>query len=131
MRNLVRKPLPWMVLAECAIVVALVMVAWHLVAAPPVQEVPAAPAAPAPLQAGDAARPISADVTARSPARSLLPGLNLDASFWRLRLAALNSGEAAFEALEWRLVHSAMNAAQRYVESVVLPSLARAERRRR
>jgi len=120
-----------MVLAECAIVVALVMVAWHLVAAPPGQEVPAAPAAPAPLQAGDAARPISADVTARSPARSLLPGLNLDASFWRLRLAALNSGEAAFEALEWRLVHSAMNAAQRYVESVVLPSLARAERRRR
>ena len=131
MRNLVRKPLPWMVLAECAIVAALVMVAWHLVAAPPVQEVPAAPAAPAPLQAGDAARPISADATARSPARSLLPGLNLDASFWRLRLAALNSGEAAFEALEWRLVHSAMNAAQRYVESVVLPSLARAERRRR
>jgi hypothetical protein len=131
MRNLVRKPLPWMVLAECAIVAALVMVAWHLVAAPPVQEVPAAPAALAPLQAGDAARPISADVTARSPARSLLPGLNLDASFWRLRLAALNSGEAAFEALEWRLVHSAMNAAQRYVESVVLPSLARAERRRR
>jgi hypothetical protein len=131
MRNLVRKPLPWMVLAECAIVAALVMVAWHLVAAPPVQEVPGAPAAPAPLQAGDAARPISADVTARSPARSLLPGLNLDASFWRLRLAALNSGEAAFEALEWRLVHSAMNAAQRYVESVVLPSLARAERRRR
>jgi len=131
MRNLVRKPLPWMVLAECAIVAALVMVAWHLVAAPPVQEVPAAPAAPAPLQAGEAARPISADATARSPARSLLPGLNLDASFWRLRLAALNSGEAAFEALEWRLVHSAMNAAQRYVESVVLPSLARAERRRR
>ena len=131
MRNLVRKPLPWMVLAECAVVAALVMVAWHLVAAPPVQEVPAGPAAPAPLQAGDAARPISADVTARSPARPLLPGLNLDASFWRLRLAALNSGEAAFEALEWRLVHSAMNAAQRYVESVVLPSLARAERRRR
>ena len=131
MRNLVRKPLPWMVLAECAIVGALVMVAWHLVAAPPVQEVPAAPAAPAPLQAGDAAGPISAGVMARSPARPLLPGLNFDASFWRLRLAALNSGEAAFEALEWRFAHSAMNAAQRYVESVVLPSVARAERRRR
>ena len=131
MRNLVRKPLPWMVLTECAIVAALILVAWHLVAASPGQEGPAAPVAPAPAQAGDATGPISADVTARPPARPLLPRLNLEASFWRLRLAALNSGEAAFEALEWRLVHSAMNAAQRYVESVVLPSLARAERRRR
>ena len=119
-----------MVLAECAIVAALVMVAWHLVAVPPVQEIPAAPAAPAPI-AGDATGPISADVTARSPARPLLPGLNVDASFWRLRLAELNSGEAAVEVLEWKLVHSAMNAAHRYVVSVVLPSLARAERVRR
>lgn len=131
MRNLARKPLPWVVLAECAIVAALVVVAWHLVAAAPLQEVPAAPAAPAPSQAGDATGPISADVTARPPAHPLLPGLNVDASFWQLRLAELNRGDAAFEALEWRLVHSAMDATHRYVESVVLPSLARAERRRR
>jgi hypothetical protein len=131
MRRLVRKPLPWMVLAECAIVATLVVVAWHLVAAAPLQEVPVPPAASAPPQPGDATGPISADVTVRPPARPLLPGLNVDASFWRLRLAELNSDEAAFETLEWRLVHSAMNAAHRYVESVVLPSLARAERARR
>ena len=36
MRNLLRKPLPWMVLAECAVVAALLLVAWHLIANPPV-----------------------------------------------------------------------------------------------
>jgi len=34
MRNLLRKPLPWMVVSECAIVAALAMVAWHMVASP-------------------------------------------------------------------------------------------------
>src|ERR1019366_6146166 len=99
MRNLARKPLPWVVLAECAIVAALVVVAWHLVAAAPLQEVPAAPAAPAPSPAGAAARAISADVTPRPPPPPPLPGLNVDASFWQLRLAELNRGDAAFEAL--------------------------------
>jgi hypothetical protein len=58
------------------------------------------------------------------------PGLNFDAGFWRLRLADLNRGQAQFEALEWRLVRSAMDAAHRYVESVVIPSILRAERGR-
>jgi hypothetical protein len=130
MRNLVRKPLTWIVLAECALVAALVMVAWHMVAGAPAQEVPAAPGASAPATAGDATGPVSVDVSAQSPpiARGLLPGLNVDANFWRVRLAELNRSEAAFEVLEWKLVHSAMDTAHRYVESVVLPSIARAER---
>ncbi len=130
MRNLLRKPLPWMVLAECAIVAALVMVAWHLIASPPAQHSFAAPAASQAPEAGGAKGPVSADVPAQSPARPLLPGLNVDANFWRIRLAELNHGEAAFELLEWRLVHSVINTAHRYVESVVLPSVRRAERRR-
>jgi hypothetical protein len=62
-------------------------------------------------------------------ARPTVPGLNFEASFWRLRLAELNRGQAAFEALEWKLVHSAIGAARHYIESVVLPSVTRAERR--
>jgi hypothetical protein len=131
MRNLLSKPLSWMVLAECAAVTALVMVAWHLVAGAGVPEVLLLPVASPPAQAGDVAQPVSVDANTQSktPDRLLLPGLNVDANFWRLRFAELNQGEAAFELLEWRLVHSAMDAAHRYVESVVLPSVAQAERR--
>jgi hypothetical protein len=130
MRNLLRKPLPWMVLAECAIVAALLLVAWHLIANPPVIDanVPAEVAAPA--ESDGAGAPIVPGPSGQSKPQGvpLLPGLNFESSFWRLRLAELNRGQAAFEALEWRLVHSAMNAARRYVESVVLPAVTRAER---
>jgi hypothetical protein len=130
MGNLLRKPLTWMVVAECAVVAARVIVAWHLFATASIQEVPIRPGASPPAEAGDVTGSVPAGVTAESktPALALLPGLNLDANFWRLRLAELNRGEAEFELLEWRLVRSGMEAAHRYVESVVLPSIARAER---
>jgi len=131
MRNLLRKPLPWIVLAECAVVAALVIVAWHLVATAPATDIsiptPATPAAGENSSMGPASSVVAAQ---RKPARTQAPGLNLETNFWRLRLAELNHGEASFEALEWKLVHSAMDAAHRYVESVVLPSIARAERRK-
>jgi hypothetical protein len=129
MRNLLRKPLPWIVLAECAVVATLVIVAWHLVATAPATDIsiptPATSAAGENSSMGPASSVVAAQ---RKPAPAPAPGLNLDTNFWRLRLAELNHGEASFEALEWKLVHSAMDAAQRYVESVVLPSIARAER---
>ena len=130
MRNLLRKPLHWMVLAECAIVAALLLVAWHLIASPPViSNVPAE--VPAPAESGEAGAPVAPAPAGQSKHQAvpLLPGLNFEADFWRMRLAELNRGQAAFEALEWKLVHSAMAAARRYVESVVLPAVTRAERR--
>jgi hypothetical protein len=132
MRNLLRKPLPWMVLAECSIVVALIMVAWHMITSPPVQAVLGVPAASPPAQAGESMGPVSTGVTVQpsSTIPALLPGLNVDPNFWRLRLVQLNRGETSFELLEWRLVHALMDAAHRYVESVVMPSIAQAERRR-
>ena len=130
MRNLLRKPLPWIVICECAIVAALAMVAWHMVAsrpAPPVSGVQAAaPTAQASQPVGPA--PKTPARTAEAPVHPLLPGLNLDSSFWRMRLAELNQGENSFEQLEWRIVHAVIDAARRYVKSVVMPSLARAER---
>lgn len=127
MRYLLRKPLTWMILAECIVVATLALLVWHLFAASHDQ------AAAAPL---GASAPLSPDATASaSPGLPILPnaiarqlpGLNVDPGFWRLRLAELNRDEAAFEQLEWRIVHSAMDTTQRYVESVVLPSVMRAE----
>jgi hypothetical protein len=131
MRNLRRKPLLWMVVAECAVVSALVIVAWHMVAGVPAQEAAIPPAASPASAAADGMGPVSVDLTPPSnPATSsLLPGLNVNVNFWRSRLVDLNRSEAAFELLEWRLVHSAMDTIHRYVESVVLPSITRAEGR--
>jgi hypothetical protein len=128
MRNLLRKPLTWMILAECAVVAALILMAWHLIAA----SAPAVAAPPAllPAPASDPAAETSPAAPKRSKAIvRQLPGLNVDTGFWRLRLMELNREEAALELLEWRIVHSAMDTVQRYMESVVLPSVERAERR--
>lgn len=131
MRRVFTKPLTWMVLAEVVVVTALVGVAWHLVAGV------ARPAAPLvlPTVTGAPADTAVPDVTADAvnpPATStapLLPGLTVDPAFWRVRLAALNGAEAQVEALEWRIVHSAMDTVRRYVDSVVVPAVERAEGR--
>jgi hypothetical protein len=130
MRNLLRKPLPWIVICECAIVAALAMVAWHMVASHPASPVFGVQAAAPTTPAGRPASPAP-----RTPARKaeavvppLLPGLNLASSFWKGRLAELNQGESSFEQLEWKIVHAVMDAARRYVKSVVMPAVARAER---
>ena len=130
MRNLLSKPLPWMVVAECAIVAALAMVAWHLVASPPASQISGAQAASPTAHASEpqAAGPKVVAGKVKTPVDPLLPGLNIDASFWRLRLAELNRGESSFEQLEWRIVHAAMDAARHYVKSVVVPAVVRAER---
>jgi hypothetical protein len=120
-----------MVIAECVVVTLLIVVVWNVVAA-----------AAATSQHGAAPSTQGVDLSAASPTPSLpdvpqaakpatppqLPGLNLNAGFWRVRLGQLNSEQVTFEQLEWRLVHSAMDAAQGYLETVVLPSITRAER---
>jgi hypothetical protein len=130
MRNLLRKPLPWIVICECAIVAALAMVAWHMVASPPPSPVfgvqAAAPTPPAGRPASPAPRMPAGNANAEVP--PLLPGLNVDSSFWKGRLAELNRGESSFEQLEWKIVHAVMDAARRYVKSVVMPAVTRAER---
>jgi hypothetical protein len=119
-----------MVIGECVVVVALIVVAWQVVAAatqgggtaavaPPSVTTGAAPATPLPVLPS----------IARPAARGQLPGLNLNSSFWRARLGQLNRDQVFFEQLEWRIIHSATDAANRYLETVVLPSITRAEGR--
>jgi hypothetical protein len=99
-----------------------------MVAAAPASPVAGVQAAAPSPPAAQAASPGAPAYAATVPVQSLLPGLNVDSRFWRQRLAELNQGENAFEQLEWRIVHAGMDAARRYVKSVVMPALARAER---
>ena len=127
MRNLLRKPLTWMVIAECIVVAGLVLLVWSLVVSAAAQH-----PGMAQVQAADApwgpATPSPELSTPRSKAHPQLPGLNLDAGFWRTRLGQLNRDQMSFEQLEWRIVHHAMEVMHRYLETVVLPAITRAER---
>lgn len=118
-----------MVLAEFIVVATLMLLVWSLVASAAGQHPGAAqvPAAASPSEGTTTPSPGLPDVT-RAKARPQLPGLNLDAGFWRIRLGQLNRDQVSFEQLEWHIVHSAMDTMQRYLETVVLPSITRAER---
>ena len=129
MRRLFKRPLTWMVIGECVVVVALIVVAWNVVSAATQGGGAAAVAQPSDTTAGAPATPSPGlPSIARPAARGQPPGLNLDSAFWRARLGQLNRDQVFFEQLEWRIIHSAMDAANRYMETVVLPSIARAER---
>ena len=128
MRNLIRQPLTWMVIAECVVVALLIAVVWSVVAAAATQHAGAAvTAVEAPAAAPESPLPdLTGSIGQAAPVQ--LPGLNLDARFWRVRLQQLNADQVFFEQLEWRVTRTAMDAAQCYLETVVLPSITRAER---
>jgi hypothetical protein len=127
MRNLIRSPLTWLVVAEFVVVGALVVLAWNVVGAA-ARPALASPAQQLPETTADASSPLPdiAGVT-RPGLHGPLPGLNLESAFWRVRLAELNREQVILEQLEWRIVHSAMDALKRYLETVVLPAIQRAE----
>ena len=125
MRNFIRQPLTWMIIAECIVVAVLMVLIWNLVASAAAHRPGAAPIQAVEPSADSSSTPLPEVTT--SPARAQLPGLNLDAGFWRIRLGQLNRDQVFLEQLEWRLVREAMNTAKRYLETVVLPSIARAE----
>lgn len=134
MRSLARKPLTWMVIAELVVVIALILVAWSMVASvvKPGLAMPSLPSTSASTGAAtavDAAPPVP-DLTAGvQPAeRGPAAGLNVASAFWRSRLEVLNHDQVGFEQLEWNLTRTALEAASRYLETVVLPSIQSAER---
>lgn len=126
MRKLIRTPLTWFVIAEFLVVGVLITMAWNAVAgaARPVlasRAIPPADAAVAPDS------PLPDFPALVQPSTGPVPGLNLSGPFWRARLAQLNQDQVYFEQLEWQVVHTALEAAQRYVQDVVVPALERAE----
>ena len=128
MRNLIRSPLTWMVVAEIAVAGALIAVAWSVIgtAARPAAAAPAVSVPDTSAEDGSALPDIPS--LTGNPARGPLPGLNVDPAFWRSRLGELNRDQVLLAQLEWRVVRAAMVAARDYVENVVLPSIRRAEK---
>lgn len=128
MRNLLRTPLTWLVIAEFVVVGALIVLAWNLVAAAtrPVLASPALP--PADSAAAPTDSPLPDLPIVAKPSPGPLPGLNLDSDFWRQRLTQLNQDQVLFEQLEWQVVHSAVTAMERYIDGVVVPRIERAEK---
>src|SRR2546422_2162264 len=112
MRQFIRSPLTWMVVAELVVVGVLVVVAWTAVTAAtrpalasPTNQLPDSPSDSSAL----------ADLPVLTPgARGPLPGLNLDSRVWRGRLAELHRDQALLALLAWRIVHTSLEAMQRY-----------------
>ena len=130
MRTFIRSPLTWLVAAEMVVVGALLVVAWTIIGST------LHPVAGAPVQAAPAVTDNTIDTSplpdipglTGQGGRGPLPGLNLNAMFWRSRLIELNRDQVLLAQLEWRLVHAAMEAAESYVRDVVVPAIWRAER---
>jgi len=117
-----------MVLAEGAVVGALILVAWHAIAGASASG-PTAPFSlpPAAASWADTALPAAGGPVPKAGSRGPAPGLNLAVDFWRLRLGSLNRDQAEFEALEWKITRAVMDSARDYLETVVLPAVRHAE----
>ena len=128
MRQLFRKPLTWMVVAEVIVVAALAVISWQFIVAQHASAMPPLVLrVTSPEPDGTADIPADALAPPSPTTIPLLPGLNVDPRFWQQRLQELNGAQAQFEALEWRLVSSAVDSMERYIKTVVLPSVERAE----
>src|SRR2546428_10646683 len=102
MHRFLRAPLTWMIVAECAVVGALTLIAWHTLAGatgPGSDPLLLRPTAAAPAED---ALPAAGVPVVGAPSRGPLPGLNLGAGFWRLRLGPPKRGRSAVAAPERR-----------------------------
>ncbi len=131
MSALRRRPLVWMIAAECCLIAAFGVAAWRVVAAHRgapapdlVATVPdlANPPAPEPQPAaGGVAAPVPSGA-ARRAGTGPTPGLTQDAAF----VSRLNKDDAAWEAAQWRMTSAAIAWARRYIDAVVVPAIERA-----
>ena len=126
MRNVLRTPLTWLIVAEFVVVGTLIVLAWNAFAGT-ARPVIASPQLQLTQPGADESSPLPDLPVLTGATKAPLPGLNLDSAFWRARLAQLNQDQVYFEQLEWHIVHSALETVQRYVQGVVLPAIERAE----
>src|SRR5260370_9018500 len=97
MRNLIRQPLTWMVIAECVVVALLIVVVWNVVAAAAAQHPAATPAQAINSVTAPSDSPLPEVPVGAQPARQgQLPGLNLDPRFWAGAARPLNPGPGVF-----------------------------------
>lgn len=135
-RLLFRPPLLWVTIAECLLLAAAVVLAWHIwQGRHPSVASPSQSAAAAPVSQLPASRSPALPSTSPSPAPAgsapqagPTPGTRTDAAFLSRQMTELNRVEATFEDLEWRMTKALADAIQNYVERVVLPPIERSER---
>ena len=118
-----------MVLAECAVMVALLVVGWRIVAGATSGTIDSNWLLPSLDQPAASPPPLLSPILPPPPAHGPLPGLNVDPGFWSKRLRDLNRDTSAIEVLEWKIAHAVMTTARGYLETVVLPVVKAAERR--
>ena len=128
MRKMLRSPLTWLISAEVVVVATLVFMAWGVVAGA-ARSVVLSPSLQIPDVLDDGSGLPDFPLQSGTQERGPQPGLNTDSRFWRDRLIELNRDQAVLARLEWRLVHGAMDAVRRYLETVVLPAVRKAEHR--
>jgi hypothetical protein len=127
-RRLLRMPLAWLIMGEVVLTMLLGAWAWHVFGS--TQRQPAVGSEepiwtqPAPSRtASPPAFPVRPAHV--SPAARAVPGASLDG---RPDLDRLNHEQAAWEAAEWRIVSTLIQAGKAYIDRVVMPAIARAER---
>ena len=116
-----------MVLAECAVMVALLVVGWRIVAGATSGGIESPWLLPSVDQPA-ASPPLLSPIVPPPATHGPLPGLNVDPAFWRQRLGELNRDTSAVETLEWKIARAVMTTARSYLETVILPAVERAER---
>jgi hypothetical protein len=132
-----RPPLVWLVSAELVLVAVLGAIAWHVwqerspAAGPAAAGVPRVSAPPLRPTTRPRPQPSAPPVPGATPRAGPTPGIRTDPDFLSRQLVELNRIETTFEDLEWRVTRAVVDAIQRYVEGVVLPSIERSERGRR
>lgn len=121
-------PLPWLIAAEAALLLALGFAGWHLVSsrlAPPA----AAPAAIAPAAPPRRAVARPTPSASATPAGRLSPtarptaGLSTDLAFWQRNLTQINRDEAAWERVQVHAAEAVESFARAYIRAVVLPAV--------
>ena len=127
-----RQVLGLLVAGELAVVGGLVAAAWQVwqenhapvgggVAAPPAGTAPLGRGQPGPSPAATVPTPLQ-------PAAAATPGLRTDPLFLGQATQDINREEAALQQLEWRIVQGATEGMRTYIQRVVLPAIARAQR---
>ena len=125
-----RRVLAFLVAGELAVVGGLTAVAWHVWQQ---NQVPGgggaavSRTAPAPLQGGQPSPSATLPVPLQ-PSAAPTPGLRTDPRFLSQATLDINREVAALERLEWRILHAAMDGTRNYIQRVVLPAVARAQR---
>lgn len=126
-----RGPLPWLLAAEAAVLLALGVAGWRLVTdrltPPPSKAVAQVPAhrqptpthTPNPSQIPPTPPP---KPTAPKPSGAP-PGLTTNPAFWQRRLTQINRDEATWEVIEARAVKAVEAFARAYIDQVVLPAV--------